>query len=56
MVPDAGNEFELARTMLVVVVSVNAVARVLVAGPGLVPPYHPVPNPKPEPCCAVPTA
>ena len=55
MVPDAGNEFELARTMLFVVVSVKAVARVLVAGPGEVPPNKPVPKPKPATCCAGPT-
>ena len=50
MVPDAGNAFELVRTMLVVVVSDKVVARVLVAGPGTVPPYKPVPKPKPETC------
>ena len=55
IVPDAGNEFELARTMLVVVVSVKAVASVEVAGLLTVPLYFPAPQPKPATCPEGPT-
>ena len=55
MVLDAGNAFELARTMLVVVVSVKAVARVLVASPFTTPPNKPELQPKPDFCVAGPT-
>ena len=53
--PDDAKPDELARTIVVVVVFVNAVAKVVVAAPGEVPDHKPVPQPSPPSCCAGPT-
>jgi hypothetical protein len=53
--PDDAKPDELERTTVVVIVSVKAVANVVVGAPGEVPDHKPVPQPSPPSCCDGPT-
>ena len=53
--PDDGKAAVFANTISVVIKSVIAVDKVVVAAPKAVQPYRPVPQPNPPSCCAGPT-